>query len=229
MWARRSPCGGECSRISRIGTSATMPTASAPWSRRSPTWIPADRERAGGPGPGEQPHQGATATLQHRAPRRQTLSLHPLEHSGSVPGPPGGPAHPTGRRTLLRAVRTCRVMWNLLALIHRTFPLRTCRKHRRRTRCLEYHLGRCLAPCEGLVTPQEYREMVQEVRLLLEERPGGHPAARTPDAPGGGPPGVRARRAIPGPDRLAPAGCRGSAGHLARGEDQDVFGWRGGS
>jgi excinuclease ABC subunit C len=60
------------------------------------------------------------------------------------------------------------VMWNLLALIHRTFPLRTCRSIAGRTRCLEYHLGRCLAPCEGLVTPQEYGEMVQEVRLLLE-------------------------------------------------------------
>ena len=60
------------------------------------------------------------------------------------------------------------VMWNLLALIHRTFPLRTCRSIAGRTRCLEYHLGRCLAPCESLVTSQEYGEMVQKVRLLLE-------------------------------------------------------------
>jgi excinuclease ABC subunit C len=60
------------------------------------------------------------------------------------------------------------VMWNLLALIHRTFPLRTCRSIAGRTRCLEYHLGRCLAPCEALVTPREYGEMVQKVRLLLE-------------------------------------------------------------
>ncbi len=59
-------------------------------------------------------------------------------------------------------------MWNLLALIHRTFPLRTCRRIAGRTRCLEYHLGRCQAPCEGLVTPQEYAETVQKVRLLLE-------------------------------------------------------------
>ena len=61
-------------------------------------------------------------------------------------------------------------MWNLLALIHRTFPLRTCRSIAGRTRCLEYHLGRCLAPCEALVTAQEYGQMVQEVRLLLEGR-----------------------------------------------------------
>lgn len=59
-------------------------------------------------------------------------------------------------------------MWDLLALINRTFPLRTCRSIAGRTRCLEYHLGRCLAPCEGLVSPEEYAEIVREVRLVLE-------------------------------------------------------------
>jgi excinuclease ABC subunit C len=59
-------------------------------------------------------------------------------------------------------------MWNLLALINRTFPLRTCRSIAGRTLCLEYHLGRCLGPCEGLVTQQEYGEIVQKVRLVLE-------------------------------------------------------------
>ncbi|HYL82040.1 MAG TPA: UvrB/UvrC motif-containing protein, partial [Candidatus Acidoferrum sp.] len=59
-------------------------------------------------------------------------------------------------------------MWDLLALINRTFPLRTCRTIAGRTRCLEYHLGRCLAPCEGLVGQEEYAEIVREVRLVLE-------------------------------------------------------------
>jgi excinuclease ABC subunit C len=59
-------------------------------------------------------------------------------------------------------------MWNLMALINRTFPLRTCRSIAGRTRCLEYHLGRCLAPCEGLVSREEYAEIVREVRLVLE-------------------------------------------------------------
>jgi excinuclease ABC subunit C len=59
-------------------------------------------------------------------------------------------------------------MWNLLALINRTFPLRTCRSIAGRTLCLEYHLGRCLGPCESLVTQQEYAEIVQKVRLVLE-------------------------------------------------------------
>lgn len=59
-------------------------------------------------------------------------------------------------------------MWDVLALINRTFPLRTCRSIAGRTLCLEYHLGRCLGPCEGLVTQAEYAEVVQKVRLLLE-------------------------------------------------------------
>jgi len=59
-------------------------------------------------------------------------------------------------------------MWNLLALINRTFPLRTCRSIAGRTLCLEYHLGRCLGPCEGLVTQKDYAEIVQKVRLVLE-------------------------------------------------------------
>ncbi len=59
-------------------------------------------------------------------------------------------------------------MWNLLALINRTFPLRTCRSIAGRTLCLEYHLGRCLGPCEGLVNQQKYGEIVQKVRLVLE-------------------------------------------------------------
>lgn len=59
-------------------------------------------------------------------------------------------------------------MWDLLALINRTFPLRTCRSIAGRTLCLEYHLGRCLGPCEGLVTQEAYAQIVDKVRLVLE-------------------------------------------------------------
>jgi excinuclease ABC subunit C len=59
-------------------------------------------------------------------------------------------------------------MWDLLGLINRTFPLRTCRNIAGRSLCLEYHLGRCLGPCEGLVSPAEYAEIVRKVRLVLE-------------------------------------------------------------
>jgi excinuclease ABC subunit C len=59
-------------------------------------------------------------------------------------------------------------MWDVLALVNRTFPLRTCRSIAGRSLCLEYHMGRCLGPCEGLVTREEYAEIVQKVRLVLE-------------------------------------------------------------
>ncbi len=59
-------------------------------------------------------------------------------------------------------------MWKVLSLINRTFPYRRCPDIKGRTLCLEYHLGRCLGPCEGLVTPAEYAELVTKIRLLLE-------------------------------------------------------------
>jgi len=40
-------------------------------------------------------------------------------------------------------------MWDVLALVNKTIPLRKCRSIEGRKLCLEYHLGRCLGPCEG--------------------------------------------------------------------------------
>jgi excinuclease ABC subunit C len=36
--------------------------------------------------------------------------------------------------------------------------------------CIEYEIGRCLAPCTGQQTQSAYREMIEEVRLFLEGR-----------------------------------------------------------
>jgi excinuclease ABC subunit C len=58
-----------------------------------------------------------------------------------------------------------------LRIIQRIFPVRNCSKViRGRTRppCLEYHLGRCLGPCTGAVSRQEYARAVKEVILFLE-------------------------------------------------------------
>ena len=64
-----------------------------------------------------------------------------------------------------RSVRqTLRVLQNI-------FPFRTCSKDITGTApraCLEYHLGRCLAPCIGAVSPTEYAEVIKEVILFLE-------------------------------------------------------------
>lgn len=61
-------------------------------------------------------------------------------------------------------------MWDTLFLINKAFPLRKCKSLKGRKLCLDYHLGRCLGPCEGLVSPEEYGEVVKRVRLILEGR-----------------------------------------------------------
>lgn len=64
-------------------------------------------------------------------------------------------------------------MWNTIKLLNSLFPLRRCRvkELRKRTRpCLNYQMGRCLAPCMGSVKPDLYKEMVHDVLLVLEGR-----------------------------------------------------------
>ncbi|MDD2466697.1 MAG: excinuclease ABC subunit UvrC [Desulfobulbus sp.] len=56
-----------------------------------------------------------------------------------------------------------------LALLYTQFPLRRCKIMRERTRpCLNYQMGRCLAPCAGKVDSAEYQQMVRDVLLILE-------------------------------------------------------------
>lgn len=63
---------------------------------------------------------------------------------------------------------------NTVKLIERIFGLRTCRtpfpSEKDILHCLHYNLGHCLAPCIGKVSPDEYREAVGEVDLLLRGR-----------------------------------------------------------
>ena len=64
-------------------------------------------------------------------------------------------------------------MRNTLNIINRLFPLRRCKgkniKKRERP-CLNYQMGRCLAPCSGRVANEEYRRMVDNVLMILEGR-----------------------------------------------------------
>lgn len=56
-----------------------------------------------------------------------------------------------------------------LALLNAQFPLRRCKIMRERSRpCLNFQMGRCLAPCAGKVVPAQYQQMVREVLLILE-------------------------------------------------------------
>lgn len=56
--------------------------------------------------------------------------------------------------------------------IEHIFPLKTCNKVLPRdvgkTRpCLNYHIGRCIAPCQGGVNAQDYREMMENICKFL--------------------------------------------------------------
>lgn len=60
-------------------------------------------------------------------------------------------------------------MRTTLKLLFSMFPLRRCRTVRQRNRpCLNYQMGRCLAPCTDLVDEKKYKKMVREALLFLE-------------------------------------------------------------
>lgn len=63
----------------------------------------------------------------------------------------------------------------ILNLIRGFIPLRTCNFHLSESniqagkfkRCLEYQIGNCLGPCEGLQSEEEYMEGIAQVRHIL--------------------------------------------------------------
>ncbi len=88
----------------------------------------------------------------HDPKRHETLSL----RHGQIFGP-----YPSARSMR----RTMRVVQQL-------FGLRSCRRHLTGERsgrpCLNYHIQRCVGPCTGEVTPEEYAGSVRDVALFLE-------------------------------------------------------------
>ncbi len=63
---------------------------------------------------------------------------------------------------------------NTLKFLRRLFPIRTCNGNlkpgARQRPCLNYHIGRCLAPCVGLISKEDYGKIIDEVCLFLEGR-----------------------------------------------------------
>ena len=60
-------------------------------------------------------------------------------------------------------------MWETLAFIRRHFRIRDC-KHaldRPIRPCIQYQMGRCLAPCAGYISREEYMKLIEEIRLFL--------------------------------------------------------------
>jgi excinuclease ABC subunit C len=64
----------------------------------------------------------------------------------------------------------------LLDFIKENIPLRTCKLNLTKNNiergkfkvCLEYHLGNCKGPCEGLQTADDYAESIQQIRQIVK-------------------------------------------------------------
>lgn len=75
-----------------------------------------------------------------------------------------------GPYTSVVAVRT------LLDLIKQLYKVRTCNfllseeniRRKKYSKCLEFQLGNCLAPCEGLQAEEEYNRSVDQIREILK-------------------------------------------------------------
>lgn len=60
-----------------------------------------------------------------------------------------------------------------IELINKLFPIRSCNKNMAKIAgkerpCLNFHINRCMAPCQGNVDKQEYKEVVNGIILVLE-------------------------------------------------------------
>lgn len=57
----------------------------------------------------------------------------------------------------------------MIAFIKERFQVRQCKNFRNQDRvCLNYHIKKCLAPCMGYVTKEEYHKQIDQIMLLLE-------------------------------------------------------------
>ena len=69
-----------------------------------------------------------------------------------------------------------KLMHALLNLIKELYPLRTCNydlspqniRNEKYKVCLEFHIGNCLGPCEGLETEEEYLQKIKAIRAILK-------------------------------------------------------------
>lgn len=61
-----------------------------------------------------------------------------------------------------------RAMYSTLDLIKKLFPLKQCKNPKFKDRpCLYYQIGRCMAPCQRMITPEEYKKILKNVELFL--------------------------------------------------------------
>lgn len=63
-------------------------------------------------------------------------------------------------------------MWEIVEIIKNTWPLRTCSRNLpkdigKERACLNCHIGKCLAPCDGKISQEDYKKMIEEVLNFL--------------------------------------------------------------
>lgn len=57
----------------------------------------------------------------------------------------------------------------MVDFIKEKFKIRQCRNFKYKDRpCLNYHIKKCLAPCMGYVSKEEYQKQIEEISMLLE-------------------------------------------------------------
>ena len=69
-----------------------------------------------------------------------------------------------------------RELRNLLEVINKVVPLRTCSDsvlYNRQRPCLEYEINRCCAPCCLSVDEDEYRQYIRQAKLILQGKTSG--------------------------------------------------------
>ncbi|MBK6341657.1 MAG: excinuclease ABC subunit UvrC [Flavobacteriales bacterium] len=74
-----------------------------------------------------------------------------------------------------------RVMHTVVELVNRMYKLRSCNyelsernvERGKYKRCLEFHLGNCKAPCEGLQSVEEYDAHIKQIRQIVRGRTRG--------------------------------------------------------
>lgn len=59
-------------------------------------------------------------------------------------------------------------MYTTLDLLKKLFPLKQCKTPKFKDRpCIYYQIGRCMAPCQKKITPEEYKNLIKNVELFL--------------------------------------------------------------
>lgn len=62
-----------------------------------------------------------------------------------------------------------RAMYATLDFLKKLFPLKQCKTPKFKSRpCIYYDIGRCMAPCQGKISPQEYQALIAQAELFLK-------------------------------------------------------------